>query len=316
MWPVLEAGFAHDKPNWSGPLRIIFCSATCTRIVSSMLCSSRMLAFFLAVALSSCLLAQQSLSPTLQEAVSSTSLTAGGTPFHALLTIGEAPSPYSGTVEVWWSGPTLYRVVLLSPSFSQTEIVDGTAEQQSNQGDFYPRWLQDFRLALMDPSVLAPPFQGVALPIKPGSRSCISRDDRPGGITNQLTWGNICFTGKPPQLASVLTFNHSMGFSDFQSFSGKQIARTYKTDVEGFEPVTAHLTKLEALHLSPELFVITSPTLPADRIGTTFLSTAKAESLIDHAPIIEWPAVREGKTEGYMIVLRSHGPHWSSTRDG
>lgn len=249
------------------------------------------------------LLAQQPAGPTLQDALQPTSLTAGGTPFHAVLTIGGKPSPYSGSIEIWWQTPTTYRTVTTSPGFSQTEIVAGTAVQQITDGDYLPRWLQDFRLALLDPPALALPFKGSPLPLTPGKSSCLKRDDRPGGITNQLTWGNICFSGKPSQLTSVLTFNHSMQFSDLKQFNGKQVARTYQTDVESHEAVVAHLTTLEPLTSpAPDLFTVTTPTPPADRIQTAFLSTAKAESLIDHAPVIEWPTVREGRTEGYMIV--------------
>ncbi len=246
--------------------------------------------------------AQQPDGPDLRTALQSTSLTSGNKSFHAVLDIGSSPSPYTGRLEVWWSTPTLYRIALTSPLFSQTEIVNGDTVQQTNQGDFYPRWLQDFRLALLDPAALAPNFDGPPLPITKGKRSCISRDDRPGGITNQLTWGNICFIGQQPQLTSIFTFNHSMQFSDFASFQGRQIARIYQTDVEGYEPVTAHLTALSNLDPSPELFTITSPTSPSTRMATAFLPTAKAESLIDQAPVIEWPMVREGKTDGYMIV--------------
>src|SRR5262249_44808846 len=80
-------------------------------------------------------------------------------------------------------------------------------------------------------------------------------------------------------------------------------ARTYKTSVQDYQEVVAHLTALEELRDAPEeLFVVATPTPPEQQITTAFISTLKEESLIESAPKIDWPAVREGKTEGYMIV--------------
>ena len=67
------------------------------------------------------------------------------------------------------------------------------------------------------------------------TRSCIGRDDRPGGITDQMTWGQICFSGSEPHLLSVLTTTYGMTFSDWKGFVKKQIAHSYETDVLGFE---------------------------------------------------------------------------------
>jgi hypothetical protein len=46
-----------------------------------------------------------------------------------------------------------------------------------------------------------------------------------------------------------------------------------------------------------------SPTAPSERILTSVVSTATAESLLQSAPKdVHWPPVREGRLDGYLIV--------------
>ncbi len=237
----------------------------------------------------------------IHRALKASSLTTDSKPFHAILQIGTTGTPYSGNLELWWLTPTQYHLVLTSPSFIQIRTVNGTQTQEEDHGEYYPRWLEDFSLALLNPLPMAANFQGGEVTIGPQiARACLRRDDRPNGITDELTWGQICFAGAEPRISSVLTFNHSMTYSDWKSFGKKQIPRTYQTDVLDYKPITANLTTLEDLkHPDLSLFTIAGPTQP---LATTFVSTLKEESLLDHAPQIVWPAVREGKTEGYMIL--------------
>src|SRR5581483_10652078 len=61
----------------------------------------------------------------LDRALKSSSLTEEGKPFHAVLVIGNAKSPYTGRLEIWWAAKQKYKTVLVSPTFSQTRIVNG-----------------------------------------------------------------------------------------------------------------------------------------------------------------------------------------------
>lgn len=91
--------------------------------------------------------------------------------------------------------------------------------------------------------------------------------------------------------------------NDWKPFGKKQIARTYKTDVLDYREIVAHLAKLEELKDTPDdLFLVKTPTPLEQQIKTAFVSTRKEESLLENAPKIDWPTVREGRTEGYMIV--------------
>jgi hypothetical protein len=241
----------------------------------------------------------------LDRALKDSSLTRSNTPFHAVMSITSALPAYSGQIDLTWLGPEQYRLQITSPAFKQLRIVNHDQIKEKNDGDFYPRWLQSFVSALLDPLRVESNFRGREgrVPVGPGISSCIKRDDGKNGISDEMTWSQICFEGPAPQLHSVLTFNYSMEFSDFRSFGRQQIARGYSTEVLDHKPVIGHLTTLEPI-ASTDLsgIAIDNVTPPADQINTAFVSTLKEESLIDHPPTLDWPAVREGKTEGYMIV--------------
>lgn len=239
-------------------------------------------------------------------ALKASSLTEEGKPFHAVLVIGTPGSPFSGRVEVWWAASQKYKTVIASPAFSQTRIVNGTEVMETNAGDYYPRWLENFVLAILNPIPVVENFRRRPAAVMLGAkivRSCLQRNDRPGGITDQMTWGEVCFKGSEPRIESVFSMTYNLTFDDWKSFGRKKVARTYKTDVLGYEEVVAHLTTLEDLRNVPdETFAVTAPTPPDQQITTTFVSTQKEESLIENAAKIDWPPVREGKTDGYMIV--------------
>jgi hypothetical protein len=242
----------------------------------------------------------------LDRALKTSSLTFEGKPFHAVMEIGTAGTEYSGHFEVWWVDSSKYRTVLTSPKFSQERTLNGDKVFEKNDGDYYPRWLENFVLAVMDPVPVAKNFRGRGGAVMLGpqiSNSCLRRDDRPGGITDQMTWGIICFSGAEPKLVSVLTMNVSIELKDWKGFGKKQIARTYQVDVLDYKPVIGRLTTLEEIKRPDEaIFTVSTSTLPEQTIATKLVSTQTEESMLEHAPEIQWPPVREGKTEGYMIV--------------
>lgn len=60
----------------------------------------------------------------IHKALKISSLTFDGRPFHAVLQIGKAGEDYSGRVEIWWVDAAKYRLVVGSPNFNQTKVVD------------------------------------------------------------------------------------------------------------------------------------------------------------------------------------------------
>jgi hypothetical protein len=155
----------------------------------------------------------------LNRALRSSSLTFDGKPFHAVMEIGTKRMEYSGSVEVWWIDKSKYRLVLSSTAFNQEMIVNGDLVSEKNVGDYYSRWLENFVLAILDPVPMADNFRGHGAMVMLGenlTNSCVRRDDRSGGITDQLTWGIVCFRGSEPVFTSVLTTNMSIHFDDWK----------------------------------------------------------------------------------------------------
>jgi hypothetical protein len=236
----------------------------------------------------------------LDRALKKSSLTVDGKPFHAVMEIGTAGTEYSGRVEVWWVNAAKYRLKVMSPKFSQEKIVNGAQIQEKNEGDYYPRWLENFVLAILDPVPMAKNFRPAGPQV---SNDCQKHEDKPNGITNELTFEMICTTGTDSRFDFVMTFPYFLQFKNAKDFDGKQIARTYETRVKDFQTISGRMTLLQELgSVDESLFAVQQPTPVEDRIATSFVSTLKEESLLEKELVIQWPDVREGKTDGYMIV--------------
>jgi hypothetical protein len=276
------------------------------------------LVFFLPVSLSS-------QSPDLRQFIQSTAkipsdqaieralkvgtLTSDGPPFHAVLEIsepGNASSNFVGTIEIYWASPSRYRTNIKSKNFNQIRIVNGADIEERNDGDFYPAWVRNYMLAILDPLPMAHDFVGRGAPVMLGpniSQSCVNRDDRTNGITDQMTWAQICFQGGEPLIKYAMDFTYFMEFGDYKTFRNKQIARTYTTYTDGNDKVIGRLTMLETLDAADEsLLQVKNATPPPQQIQTAFISMQANQSLFESVPAIEWPPVHEGKTEGNMII--------------
>jgi hypothetical protein len=264
----------------------------------------------------------------LDKALTTNVLTHDGVPFHAILTFKpkepDVDQKISGTVQVFWSAPKHYRLQLETPAFGQTLIVDGDRIQETDRGDFYPNWLQNFVTGLLDPmsrlaSIREHPNRITGGPAGNGyfMQPCVGRDDRPNNVTDQLTWAQICFDTNGPQLQFVIDFAYNMQFGDFHDFHGKQIAHTYTSGTGSNDPLIGRLTALEDWHPDDKLLTVITPTPLTDRILTTLVSTQQEESMVESAPKdVQWPHVPEGPFHGFMIVQaiadRTGQVRWSS----
>lgn len=261
-------------------------------------------------------LAGQTAQPTSLQAIldkteATASLTAHGSPFHAEMKISGAKKEpqYEGSVTVDWASPTRYRVEVRSLKFHQLETVEGDQVQERNEGDFYPGWLHSFVTSLLDPLFVKPLLLAPKASIG-GSRSsngtaiklCLDRNDSPGGIRDDMTWSGVCFTNDGLLLSSY-NFVSRIEYSDQKGFAGKKIARTYSTSTGSYEEITGKLTSLRSLSTTEvDALRVTQATPTDKRIGFAFISTKDEEARLESAKPFDWPPVREGKTEGYMIV--------------
>ena len=156
----------------------------------------------------------------LQQAVHESVLVEGHQPFHFVLGIAPDTTPHAharptpsfmhGKVELFWASRSHYKLVLNSPEFSQMRIVDGDQVEEHDEGDFYPRWLDDFVRMLLEPvptpqvpTLIQRRLTGggtFALPGRPAITMprCLETSDRPGGTTEETPIARICFDASHP----------------------------------------------------------------------------------------------------------------------
>ncbi|MGA7695297.1 MAG: hypothetical protein WCA76_09725 [Candidatus Sulfotelmatobacter sp.] len=105
-----------------------------------------------------------------KKAVERSTLNQAGTkPFHLKASLApsfdrDKASGLTGEVEIWWSSPTKWRRELRSPEFHRIEIVvDGARDWQKSEGDYFPEWLRETAIELIDP---VPPIDQVLEHVK------------------------------------------------------------------------------------------------------------------------------------------------------
>ena len=221
-------------------------------------------------------------------------LTHGDRPFHLILEISPpAPSKSSpqmpaslqsdmrAQIEIHWLNAITYRTVIHSPKFTQTRVVNGNVVEEHNTGDFYPRWIQNFIDALLDPVPKAAALRKLpgSVPVSRQSHACISNS------TDELTSSQVCFQDEEPRLASGIDFTRYVSFDDFAPFGSQQIPRTLINDLPANFLVRGRITLLEPLPQSAyRLLKAREFTQPAKQIRTTLVSKSAAQSLLQSMP--------------------------------
>lgn len=263
-------------------------------------------------------------SQLLQQSLKQSVLTEGRQPFHLVLEIAPDTTPRAhartgrslmkGRVELFWAAPNRYKLVLTTPEFSQTRVVAGDQVEEHDEGDFYPRWVDDFVKMLLDPvphpqvpKLMQQRLTGggtFALPGKPAITMprCLETSDRPGGITEETSIARICFDASHPWYQGTLDFTHYVSFADYAPFGGQMIPRTWSDDIPENIFVQGTVTLLEKLSEGGVKAIrVSSPTPPQKQIRTVFLSRKEIGDRISNVPAYEWPP-EDGVPEGYMIV--------------
>jgi hypothetical protein len=260
----------------------------------------------------------------IDDAMRASSLTQASKPFHLVLDIHpgkvlfpghQATSDMSGSMEIFWVSAARYKLVVQSPGFSQTKIVEGDKVEEHDTGDFYPRWLDNFVRAFFEPLPHVEEFRSSHLRMSgggimriPGRNDitmprCIEKTDRPGGITDETAESRICFDASHDWVQGGLDFTRYVSLSDYKSFEGQQIPRLWSDDIPENIYVEGKVVKLEKLSDGDARGIhVSQPTAPDGQMKTVFLSRQKIEELLEPLPEYEWPAENAEKLEGYMIV--------------
>jgi hypothetical protein len=276
---------------------------------------------------------------TVKQALQESVLVEGKQPFHLVMEIGAAemlaphqrmagPSMH-GSMEVWWAGPERYKVVLETPSFRQTKTVDGGRVEEQDEGGFYPRWLDNFVKALLEPlpekqmtKLLAERMSGaptiVARKESGGENGgvhfsitqpriemprCLSTSDRPGGITEETSVARICLDARYPWVESALDFTRYVSFKDYERFGKQMVPRIWMNDIPENIDVEGKVKTLEKLSKGDAAAVrVTTPTVESGRMRTVFLSRKEMDGQVESQPVFDWPTEDTEALEGWMIV--------------
>ena len=215
------------------------------------------------------------------------SLSAGDQPFHLVLAVSPPENSrnlnfslnqadYRAQIEIYWLNPITYRTEIRSARFSQTRIVNGRVVEEHNTGDFYPRWIQNFVEAVLEPIPEARELRKVpgSIPVGVKEHACISDGE-----------AQVCFQDAEPRVATGSGPTRSVWFDNFAPFGKQQIARAVVDKLPGNLLVRGHIVLLTPLsQWDQKLLKASEFTLNEKLIETELVSQSTAESWMQIPP--------------------------------
>ena len=250
----------------------------------------------------------------------------GSTPFHLRAEVrqeGQRKSIYNAEVEEFWVAPNKWRRTVKGANFSETLIVNGSRSYEDDKGDYYPYWLRDLVIALVDivPEGFMPQDalieqsdaarsgmirnnMDIGTPIDSISSSVCSRWDEPVGTGAALSsvFTTLCL--QDDLFRAVFSPYFHATFSDYRPFNGKAVARLISlTPLEGIR-IDAQVTKLSKLHnFDQSLFAIPDSISSSGRFTSMRLKEQDALARLRNPGAISWQPVTDGETSGNFSLM-------------
>jgi hypothetical protein len=274
------------------------------------MCRQRWITAFVAILISTTVTHAENLAKEIKKAVERSTLDSGGVkPFHLKAVVApsferDKGSGRTGEIEIWWASATRWKKELRCPGFHQIEILDGAHVWQKNEGDYFPEWLQQTAIELIEP---VPPLDQVLQQAKGAELRQI------GPMTN-LNWTTPSGTAETPNIlrswvaldnrTRLLLYAGGLGwgaeFKDYADFHGRMIARTVNV---GTPQVTARISTLEDLGTVPaDLFETASKGQSDQPLRTVVMDEASARRNLLPGEPSSWPAVQDGPLEGKVTA--------------
>jgi len=247
----------------------------------------------------------------IKKAVSKCTLNQNGTkPFHLRATLAPSrerdnDSKRTGEIEIWWKSPTQWRREVSSPGFHQIAIRNERKEWQKNEGDYFPEWLRQTAVALIEP---VPFLEKVLKQVETG-------DSKQLGPNTYFSWQEESTNGTTKStIGGSISINHDTGLfyyggglgwgglnSDYMNFQGRMVAR--KVSV-GSPEVTAIVTLLEELdEKNTELFDTAATSDDAKPIQKVEIIQALQEAKPIQTLIVDEIEIRKN-------LIAPEQPHW------
>ena len=244
---------------------------------------------------------------TVRKAVQRSTLNQPGTkPFHLKAVLSpslerDRESNRTGEVEIWWASPTRWKREVRSPEFHQIAVVNGQSEWQNNEGDYFPEWLRETSVALIEP---VPYLDQVLQQVKKSdvrrlmgathySWTMMSTD---GSVEKGMGAG-ISVTDRTGLLQGGSGLAWSGYYTDYRSFHRRMVAHTVRV---GSPEVTARITTLEDLQdVPPRFFDATANGGDSSLLRTVIVEEkALRINLLSGEPV--WAPLKDGPLEGVV----------------
>jgi hypothetical protein len=245
-----------------------------------------------------------------KKAVERSTLNQSGTrPFHlkAVLTPSfdrDRGSNRTGEVEIWWASPAQWKREVRSPEFHQIAIRNGERESQKNEGDYFPEWLREISVALIEP---VPQLDKVLENVRDadvkrmmGSTYFSWMMMSSNGTVEKGVGAGIAIT----EQTGLLFYGGDLGwggmFKDYESFHGRQVARTVSA---GSPEVTAKVITLEDLRdIPPGLFDATANGSDTLLLRTILVDELTLRKNLIPTDAIMWLPMKDGPLEGAVTT--------------
>jgi hypothetical protein len=243
---------------------------------------------------------------TVKKAVERSTLNQAGTqPFHLKATIApslerDKGSGRTGEVEIWWASPTQWKREVRSPEFHQVAIFNNGQESQKNEGDYFPEWLREISVALIDP---VPSLNDVLEQVK-------DADVKKLMGSTYFSWTMTSTDGTvQSSMGAGISITDSTGlifyggglewgglYKDYKNFHGRMVGRTVSS---GSPEVTAKITTLEDLKEIPAgFFDVASGNAYEALIHTAVVEETSLRKNLLPMEAMVWPPLKDGPLEG------------------
>jgi hypothetical protein len=246
-----------------------------------------------------------------RKAVEHSTLNQPGTkPFHLKATINpsferDKDSGRNGEVEIWWASPNQWRREIRSPGFHQLEVFSNNHDWQKNEGDYFPEWLRETVVQLINP---LPSSDEVLGHVKAAETKHLFT-----GQTN-IEWTSTTGTAEVRNIqrfgvalqpsTGLLLYTYGVGwgaeFKDYRDFHGRMVARTVNV---GSPQVTANIGRLEDLGEVPSgLFNSDAKDGDPKPLGTELIDEPTLRKNLLPMEPISWPTIQDGSLEGNVTA--------------
>lgn len=248
--------------------------------------------------------------PLIRKAVAKSTLNQPGTkPFHLRASIApsrdrDRDSGRTADVEIWWESPTKWRREVRSAEFHQIGVVNGDQEWQKNEGEYFPEWLRETAVELIEPipyfDEVMKQADGADVKSLLGNLYFQWNMESTDGQAHMGMGGSVAITESTGLLFYGGGFGWGGLFHDYQGFHGRMVPRSVS---HGTPEVTAKLTVLEDLKNAPEdLFDTKAPGGDSQLLRTVRLDELTARKNLVREDFIAWPPVKDGPLEGALTT--------------